>query len=91
MTQVESNTIRSGSSVAYKQLRQSLLAFGQGLRTALHVYQTARMMQALNALSDRQLAEIGIERRDIPCHAERMMSETEGKSARGNAKTVLPD
>lgn len=41
---------------------------------AVKILQHARMMSVLASLSDAQLAEIGIERSDIPLYAKRLMT-----------------
>ncbi len=63
--------------VAFAGLR----GIGRASRSTLKALQTARMMQALNGLSDSQLAEIGVERRDIPRYAAHLMSDMQSHEA----------
>ncbi len=44
-------------------------ATGRFLAGGLRAVQTARMMQVLSAMSDAQLARIGVARADIPAYA----------------------
>ena len=41
------------------------------LSAGIKVVQYSRMVQALSGLSDDQLAEIGLTRKDIPAHAQK--------------------
>lgn len=43
---------------------------------ALKALQLARMLSTLSNMSDRQLAEIGISRSEIPEYAEKLMADT---------------
>ncbi|MBT8418701.1 MAG: DUF1127 domain-containing protein [Silicimonas sp.] len=49
-------------------------------KSFLRAMQMARMMSSLAEMSDRQLAEIGITRSQIPQYAEKLLAqETDGK------------
>ena len=52
---------------ALAALRSGLAAFGTS-------FKVARMASALSNLSDHQLAEIGVKRRDIMRHAEHLIT-----------------
>jgi uncharacterized protein YjiS (DUF1127 family) len=53
----------------------SMLAWlGGKANSALKTMQVARMMSALTNMSDHQLAQIGIQRSDIPKYAETLMA-----------------
>ncbi|PKP63296.1 MAG: hypothetical protein CVT86_05605 [Alphaproteobacteria bacterium HGW-Alphaproteobacteria-8] len=54
---------------AFAALAQTGRVLGDWMRAV----QVARMMQALSAMSDRQLAQIGVLRADIPAHARAMV------------------
>lgn len=47
---------------------------GQPVQDALLAAQIGRMFKALGDLTDEQLAEIGITRRDIPAYAEKLVN-----------------
>ena len=49
---------------------------GRRLAAALKQVQYGRQMQALGQLSDRQLAEIGLRRSEIPAYAWRLIHES---------------
>ena len=55
-----------------------LAKFGSRIASAaastLRTMQTGRMMSVLSAMSDEQLAQIGISRSEIPKHAEKLIS-----------------
>lgn len=44
-------------------------------KSSLHAVQMARMLSTLSGMSDRQLAQIGIARSDIPRYAKTLMAE----------------
>ena len=53
----------------------SMLAWlGGKANSALKTMQVARMMSTLSNMSDHQLAQIGIQRSDIPKYAETLMA-----------------
>ena len=53
----------------------SMLAWlGSKAKSALKTMQVARMMSTLSNMSDHQLAQIGIQRSDIPKFAETLMA-----------------
>lgn len=51
-----------------------LVRFGVKARSALKSLQMARMLSTLSNMSDHQLAQIGIQRSDIPKYAETLMA-----------------
>lgn len=54
----------------------SLLAWiGAKAHSALKSLQMARMLSTLANMSDHQLAQIGIQRSDIPKYADKLMAE----------------
>ncbi|MGJ8570837.1 MAG: DUF1127 domain-containing protein [Hoeflea sp.] len=54
----------------------SILArFGAKAKSALKALQMARMLSTLSNMSDHQLAQIGIQRSDIPKYAETLMAD----------------
>jgi uncharacterized protein YjiS (DUF1127 family) len=53
----------------------SILArIGAKAKSALNALQMARMLSTLSNMSDHQLAQIGIQRSDIPKYAETLMA-----------------
>lgn len=61
------------SPVAGRGLRAGaagfVLALARGARGVMRTLAYARMAQTLHAMSDAQLAQIGVARADIPAHA----------------------
>jgi len=54
----------------------SILAwFGAKAKSALKAMQMGQTLSALSNMSDHQLSQIGIERSDIPRHAETLMAD----------------
>ena len=45
------------------------------VKSGLRAVQMARMLSTLSSMSDRQLAQIGIQRSDIPQYAKTLMAE----------------
>lgn len=74
MTTIHTNPPRADGVHVFGAARAGLRWVGRACQTVLQIFQTARMMQILCGLGDRQLAEIGIERCDIPNYAERLIS-----------------
>tara|TARA_R110002124_G_scaffold104370_10_gene254327 strand:- start:10215 stop:10589 length:375 start_codon:yes stop_codon:yes gene_type:complete len=74
MTKARINPPRADGFHVLDAARVGLRAVGRACQTALQVMQTARMMHILSGFGDKQLAEIGIERCDIPSYAERLVS-----------------
>ena len=70
MSKVQTNVLPSGDSHLPEILRTGWDAVRRALGSGLHAFQRAQMMRALNGMSDRQLAGIGLRRSDIPRHAE---------------------
>ena len=56
-------------------LRRWATALGRGLGAAVKRLQYTRMIEALNHLTDAQLAEIELQRSDIPAYAHRLVYE----------------
>lgn len=52
-----------------------LVQFGARAHSALKSLQMARMLSTLSNMSDHQLAQIGIQRSDIPKYAETLMAD----------------
>ncbi len=52
-------------------------AIGGGLKKALFDWQVARMRCVLGELSDTQLSEIGIARKDIPAYSRKLVEDGE--------------
>jgi len=57
----------------------ALARFGRNVmekgKSGLRAVQTARMLSTLSKMSDAQLAQIGIQRSDIPQYAKTLMAE----------------
>lgn len=57
----------------------ALVRFGTGtvrwLASLMYTVQLSRMVKVLYEMNDRQLAELGIKRSDIPAYAETLMVE----------------
>ena len=54
----------------------SILArFGVKAKSTLKAIQTARMLSTLSSMSDYQLAQIGLQRPDIPKHAKTLVAD----------------
>ncbi|WP_254693246.1 DUF1127 domain-containing protein [Sulfitobacter sp. SK011] len=52
-----------------------LVRFMAKAHSAMRTLQMARMLSTLSNMSDHQLAQIGIQRSDIPKYAETLMAE----------------
>jgi len=52
----------------------SFAAVAEGLKSLNHKLKYGRMMSVLSQMSDAQLDQIGINRSDIPAHAEKLIS-----------------
>ena len=92
MTKVDVNPTHPRWPQVLDSAISGLRAVGKGFRAALQALQTARMMQALSQLGDEQLAQIGIERRDIPSYAERLITAVElGENNRPSSRKTRID
>lgn len=85
MSSIHTNPPRADGVHVFGAARAGLSRVGGACQTVVRIFQTAKMMQILCGLGDRQLAEIGIERCDIPSYAERLIS-----SARTGGGDTLP-
>lgn len=56
-------------------LRTILARIGAKAKSALKALQMARMQSVFSNMNDHQLAQIGIQRSDIPKYAETLMAE----------------
>ncbi len=67
------------ASISLSKIAHSLLSilarFRAEAKFALRALQMARMLSTLSNMSDHQLAQIGIQRSDIPKYAETLMAD----------------
>lgn len=73
------NTVTSALTQNAQGLLAALARFGRNVmakaKSGLRAVQMARMLSTLSSMSDRQLAQIGIQRSDIPQYAKTLMAE----------------
>lgn len=65
----------TASPTLLTRFREAII--GKRLVAVLKRLQCARMREVLSKLSDEQLAEIGLRRKDIPAYAYRLIYEAE--------------
>lgn len=74
-----SHTTGAERRPALNALGAWIARFGRGAlakaQAGLKAFQMARMMSTLSSMNDRQLAQIGISRSDIPTYAEKLMAD----------------
>ncbi|MEY8099027.1 DUF1127 domain-containing protein [Falsihalocynthiibacter sp. S25ZX9] len=69
---------RGTAAISFSKITHGFLAilarFRANAKSTLKVLQMARMMSVLSNMSDHQLAQIGIQRAEIPKYAETLMA-----------------
>jgi uncharacterized protein YjiS (DUF1127 family) len=68
------NTLISMSKIE-RGFLSMLARFGVKAKSTLKAVQMARMLSALSSMSDYQLAQIGIQRSEIPKYAKTLMAD----------------
>ena len=87
MSKVQLHPPHFGGFRAAEFPARALRAFGRGARSFVEAIQTGRMISVLNAMSETQLAELGIERGEIPSYAARLVSGSgTGERTRASGK-----
>jgi uncharacterized protein YjiS (DUF1127 family) len=75
-----SDTCQAASaSISFTKMAHGFLSilarFGAKAKSGLKAMQMARMLSTLSSMSDYQLAQIGIQRSDIPKYAQTLMAD----------------
>ncbi|MEB8385818.1 hypothetical protein OO012_01140 [Rhodobacteraceae bacterium KMM 6894] len=58
---------------------RSGVATTRGLSALVRSFQLSQMIKVLHYMTDQQLAELGVERAEIPAHAKRILAEQPAK------------
>lgn len=87
MTRVNANPPSASGFQVIDAFTVGLQTWGKVFGAILHATQTARMIGVLNQFSDKQLAEIGIERREIGNYVDQLMSAVEVDDAIKSSRT----